>query len=787
MDRITAREMQEFTMHDRGHGLKVAHLMWHIMKSDRRELLSPGDIALLVTSAHLHDLGMGLSQVEREVRLQPDSDLWDNVDPQSVYFKALENLTELARTNQVLKGEAIYQIQQAQEALLCIDTRERHATPARYNEILLSLAAWHEIDPINIPNIDTTLGFDGDSYKEKLVEICVSHNQNAHSLIDRDPSNIDQWRFPIQYPLGCCLVNTRLVAAALRLADILDFDRERTPPVLYHYLLPRSADPSENISVREWSKHLSISNWEIDDYKIIFRGRSPNAVIHHSIVEFCHVIENEIAQTYSVFADEEWPFSIRAKVETMIEAIGYRYVPYRFSLDEERIYELLMGQSIYHNRLDALRELVQNAVDACKLRDAIMLSNDRSIVPSKDHRIVIRYDESKGPEKPAALSVIDTGIGMDQYVIENYFLKVGRSYYKSSDFLRIRSALRRQNLDFNPISEFGIGFMAVFMLGDRVEVETAPWFPARNDAQRRVLKIDGLGRLIELRESQNLSPSHLPGTRVSIRLGSGPNRLDPPTWREVEYYLRQVCRNLDYPILLQQMTSSGNVETQLLPEGLCVPVPQHLANAAFHIEVDNPIEGLKGEIVLFHAGEAGAAEAALAAETPIRPVEQHSYAHRTWRESGVLLRGGFNVGPVPGLPEFVLTPNADARIELTKDPQHPRSLPITDLARSRIVKPNALANSIFKIWCRTLLDSIKDIEARPVGAPDVLTDLFAQARWLEEYNAFEVYRLARTCWRSKFRNPGKAGIAIADWESARGGRYGSTIATPEVFIFKSLS
>jgi molecular chaperone HtpG len=77
MDRVTSREMEVFTMHDHGHGLKVAHLMWHIIQPRRRDTLSPGEIALLVVSAHLHDLGMGLSKEERETRLRPESDLWD--------------------------------------------------------------------------------------------------------------------------------------------------------------------------------------------------------------------------------------------------------------------------------------------------------------------------------------------------------------------------------------------------------------------------------------------------------------------------------------------------------------------------------------------------------------------------------------------------------------------------------------------------------------------------------------------------------------------------------------
>src|SRR5882757_80791 len=98
MDRVTSREMHGFTMHDRHHGLKVAHLMWHILVPSRRDLLSPGEIALLVTSAHLHDLGMGLSDNETQERLQSNSSLWDAVDPDSNYAKAIDQLTKLAQS-----------------------------------------------------------------------------------------------------------------------------------------------------------------------------------------------------------------------------------------------------------------------------------------------------------------------------------------------------------------------------------------------------------------------------------------------------------------------------------------------------------------------------------------------------------------------------------------------------------------------------------------------------------------------------------------------------------------
>src|ERR1044072_1422492 len=80
LDRVTSREIETYTMHDHPHGLKVAHLMWHILTPSKRERLTPPEIGLLVCSAHLHDLGMGLSPEEREARLDPASDLWDRLE-----------------------------------------------------------------------------------------------------------------------------------------------------------------------------------------------------------------------------------------------------------------------------------------------------------------------------------------------------------------------------------------------------------------------------------------------------------------------------------------------------------------------------------------------------------------------------------------------------------------------------------------------------------------------------------------------------------------------------------
>ena len=63
-------------------------------------------------------------------------------------------------------------------------------------------------------------------------------------------------------------------------------------------------------------------------------------------------------------------------------------------------------------------------------------------------------DLSGEPEKRQVLIVEDFGIGMDQEIIQKFFLQIGRSYYITDEFRRL--------FKFNPTSRFGVGFLSVF-------------------------------------------------------------------------------------------------------------------------------------------------------------------------------------------------------------------------------------------------------------------------------------------------------------------------------------
>jgi hypothetical protein len=147
MDRVTARELDTFTMHDRVHGRKVAHLMWHILTPERRASLTPPEIGMLVLAAHLHDAGMALSRSEREKRLAPDSDLWDRAEAAPVIKRNLRRLRETLIDPNLPEPKRIRtesELFQAEEALLAMDTRERHASRDRYVELVDQIRDYHD-------------------------------------------------------------------------------------------------------------------------------------------------------------------------------------------------------------------------------------------------------------------------------------------------------------------------------------------------------------------------------------------------------------------------------------------------------------------------------------------------------------------------------------------------------------------------------------------------------------------------------------------------------------------
>jgi hypothetical protein len=738
--------------------------------------LDSPEIALLVLAAHLHDVGMALTKEERTARLSSSSDLWERLEINEGVNDRMATLrTEIASADVGRSRSAKSELDQMEEALLSQDTRERHATPERYNQVLETLREFHQKNPESVPGVDECLSFDGNSFRDKLVDICVSHNEDAEALLRGDSENPERPRFSTNFPIGACTADLHMVAAALRLADILDFDRERTPPVLFYYLIPSALPSNENRCILEWGKHLSISHWHIHEDTVVFRGRCRDHIIHHAIVLFCAAIQEEINATRATFGalDERaiWPFRLPGAVKSEIHEEGYHYVPYRFELDDQRIYTLLMGGAIYDNSLVAVRELVQNAVDACKLRDALTQRYE-PYTPVKDNRIFVTYEEPNQTHPVPLLTVYDTGTGMDALILERYFLKVGQSYYNSQEFKRDRIELRKNNLDFAPISEFGIGFLSCFLLADRVEVETAMWESPTGDTRRRTLVIDGPTRLIRLKDEPNEGSKRFKGTRIILHLRRGAGRTKDlfPAWEDIRDYLKEVCRELPYRLHLNYVTTSGVSQNHLDPIPLKLEIPPYLEPAILNIAVNDENLGLEGEIGLTNLPHAKKLEREFFRDTPFALAtdadaesERRARFGYTGPESE-LRRGGFRIGNVPGLPRTYLeTVMARAKVRLTWQSRKERRYFGPNLARNRTADQRALTQSVCRAWLTHLLQHLDELPEGQTHHLDTELRTLREATWLEDFNAYQLYRLASLEWSYSFKGGPWEGT-IEKWE-----------------------
>lgn len=254
---------------------------------------------------------------------------------------------------------------------------------------------------------------------------------------------------------GTDSINPLFIACLLRLSDYLDFDSRRTPYNLFNYLDLKAK------SYDEWRKHFPISNYKKinEQRQVYFMGNCEEPEVYHQICRYFENIEKEIKNEKELLFDcsDKYKLDISDVVLNRIKNNKFSSVNLQFNMNYAAITNLLMGENLYSDKTIVIRELLQNSIDACLVKQE--LCKKKSITYSPEIKILI--DSNK-------LSLCDNGIGMTKKVIENYFLCIGKSYYTSEAFKNIGAS-------FNPISHYGIGFLSCFLLTNTINVHTVPF------------------------------------------------------------------------------------------------------------------------------------------------------------------------------------------------------------------------------------------------------------------------------------------------------------------------
>jgi len=478
-----------YTLHNSTHAENVVHLMAELL-GPRCKDLNPLEAAFLLLSSFYHDIGMVFQSEERN-RLSQEPEWKIFLDKEPDAYLAVNKSPEIP-----------------------LDVAEWYCRWRHSDRVYVYLNRLS----------DEQLKWGTTSFREELGEVCLSHNLDANALHKLTTAFRGE-------------ADLRFCAILLRLADILDFDRSRSPLAVYEHLgLSHRTDPRKVISDVEWIKHLCSEGFQFptkrqDGYMLPFLAGPDEPGVEHDVREFLDVIDGELKQCRAVLAScsDRWrSLSLPGGIDrSNIHGNGYRYGQYRFTLDQGQIMDLLMGENLYSNPYVFIRELTQNALDASRHRR--FMERARGGVDFEPKPIQVRnwidYDGYQW------VRFDDDGMGMNEDIVRNHLFKVGSSYYRTADFraevLRVRE---KTHEDFVPISRFGIGLLSCFIAGDRVEISTlrralggGPTEPIRLSLNGRhgffILQTPHLPALpMPAPEQEEPGYRSEPGTSIAVRL-----------------------------------------------------------------------------------------------------------------------------------------------------------------------------------------------------------------------------------------------------------------------------
>lgn len=458
-----------FTLHDGTHLAGVCKWMIRLL-GDKKDDLTFEEAAMLVMAACCHDIGMSVSDDQRK-ELEAELATGDYTEEWLEYFRKYPG-----------DEVAYHESRTVTEEMLRKYIRENHSR--RISEQL----------PHEWPDALTRRGI----HRETLIRVCESHGESLSELLDR-------------IPLADCDLN--LCVVLLRLADLLDYDAARAPESLFRHLgLDHPETEEQKISREEWNKNRSGWFGEIREGIIPYTARFADPQTEHEVMGYLAWLRSELIlcnEFLSRFSKRWRGLELPYRVVENVERVGYEAGDFHLTMDQDRILELLTGENLYSDPGVFVRELLQNAIDAVLTR--------RRLDPGfgeKGGKIVVHtWMDNEGY---GWFRIEDDGIGMDEHIVKDYFLKVGRSYYTSDEY-KAAMIHKVRDTDFTPTSRFGIGILSCFMSdpdNNRLEVVTRRYSPGpgtRNPVYRLdVTGLHGYYFLTEVKKGYPGQPMHRP-------------------------------------------------------------------------------------------------------------------------------------------------------------------------------------------------------------------------------------------------------------------------------------
>lgn len=462
-----------FSEHDASHSQTIIDKI-EMLLGDRIKNLSPTDTWLILHAAYTHDLGMLLKMKDLE-------DAWKSEE-----FKEFLEQTRNG-TDEDLKEaiEAIYNLERYKDSYYnslkiykyvnLINQsyfRRKHSNISE--QYLISLGGNLKIDLTCNGRINADLFY-------LLGEICGLHTANENEILRLD---YETNGFSTDY------AHPRFVAVLLRLGDLLDIDNGRFNP----FTALVAGDPPKQTKPHI-EKHQSTRHLLITPEKIEFRSNCSSDEAYREIRNTIKWLEKEIE-----FLTLNWskivPKNLGGyapkfdKKELLLKGIPdiEGTTDLKLQISQEKAFDIIEGYNIYDDKFVFIREVIQNALDATKLKlwqdlkngiydFAIkrkeILNNLRELKPfdlSEEiyKNYMINIDLRTLDNGDVEFRIQDRGIGID---VEG-FKRMSQIGMSNTDYRNLKKALFEMPRWLRPTAGFGIGLQTIYLVADSFKIIT---------------------------------------------------------------------------------------------------------------------------------------------------------------------------------------------------------------------------------------------------------------------------------------------------------------------------
>jgi len=482
-------DLPDLTLHDKDHFNALWKMVDTLLGSDHD--LNPLEAFILGGAILLHDTANTVAAYDGGLDEVKETPQWKDAEAEILKNKDDEDAV----------------LSEAESKLILLFTlRHIHAERA---------AEMHEFSVENNGN-RLFLIEDSDlrmSLGQLVGRIAASHHWNVAELTNQFRAEVGP---PSNMPAEWT-IRPVFLACILRCADACQVDASRAPAFLQGLIKPSAG------SIPHWDAQSRLNTptkMRDDPETLLFTSSSDfppsDAKAWWIANDLIGNADKELMRCDALLRDLALPaLCVRrvagaqspSRLSEHVKVTGWHPVDAKVKVsDVGRVVDLFGGYKLYgHSVLIPLRELIQNAADAVRLRRVL---DDGDI--SYNGQITVRIRQN---EDGQFLEVDDDGIGMSQDVLTGPLIDFTSSYLNSTIAKREYPGLVGQRTRRS--GRYGVGFFSTFMLSDNVSVTSRSFDKAPSDA--RTLKFeDGLAVRPLLVDERPKGYSAATSTRVTV-------------------------------------------------------------------------------------------------------------------------------------------------------------------------------------------------------------------------------------------------------------------------------